>query len=107
MPPWSRARRAFSWWTTSSVSSLGKAMTASATTETSGPIPSEGGVAASVGRTAFEAIESARDIYGVLVRTLYYVARARTDRGAVVRQMYEIGNRSVFLLTVVIGFIGM
>ena len=43
----------------------------------------------------------------MFVRTLYYVARARTDRDAVIRQMYEIGNRSVFLLTVVIGFIGM
>ena len=82
-------------------------MTASATTETTGPAPSEGGLAASVGRAAFEGIEGARDIYGVLVRTLYYVARARIDRNAVIRQMYEIGNRSVFLLTVVIGFIGM
>jgi phospholipid/cholesterol/gamma-HCH transport system permease protein len=83
-------------------------MTANAaTTETTGPPESEAGLAASVGRTVFEGIESARDIYGVLVRTLYYVARARIDRDAVIRQMYEIGNRSVFLLTVVIGFIGM
>ena len=82
-------------------------MTASATTETTGPAQSEGGLAASVGRAAFEGIDGARDIYGVLVRTLYYVARARIDRNAVIRQMYEIGNRSVFLLTVVIGFIGM
>ena len=55
-------------------------MTASATTETTGPAPSEGGLAASVGRAAFEGIEGAREIYGVLVRTLYYVMRARTDR---------------------------
>ena len=83
-------------------------MTASApTTDTTGPPESEGGLAASVGRAAFEGIESARDIYGVLVRTLYYVVRARIDRDAVIRQMYEIGNRSIFLLTVVIGFIGM
>jgi phospholipid/cholesterol/gamma-HCH transport system permease protein len=82
-------------------------MTASANTETTGAPLSEGGLAASIGRAAFEGIESAREIYGVLVRTLYYIARARIDRGAVIRQMYEIGNRSVFLLTVVIGFIGM
>jgi len=83
-------------------------MTASApSTETTSSPESEGGLAASVGRTAFEGIEAAREIYGVLVRTLYYVARARIDRDAVIRQMYEIGNRSVFLLTVVIGFIGM
>jgi phospholipid/cholesterol/gamma-HCH transport system permease protein len=82
-------------------------MTASATSETTGQPLGEGGLAASVGRAAFEGIESAREIYGVLVRTLYYIARARLDRQAVIRQMYEIGNRSVFLLTVVIGFIGM
>jgi phospholipid/cholesterol/gamma-HCH transport system permease protein len=82
-------------------------MTSTASTETTSPPKSEEGLAASVGRAAFEGIESAREIYGVLVRTLYYVARARTDRDAVFRQMYEIGNRSVFLLTVVIGFIGM
>jgi phospholipid/cholesterol/gamma-HCH transport system permease protein len=62
---------------------------------------------ASVGRAAFAAMDSAGQIYGVFVRTLYYVARGRADRDAVIRQMYEIGNRSVFLLTVVIGFIGM
>jgi phospholipid/cholesterol/gamma-HCH transport system permease protein len=75
--------------------------------ETTNALPEEQGLAASIGRTVFEGIHGAREIYGVFVRTLYYVARARTDRGAVVRQMYEIGNRSVFLLTVVIGFIGM
>src|SRR6185437_6284600 len=41
------------------------------------------------------------------VRTLYYCARGRREPGAVVRQMYEIGNRSLFFLTVVMGFIGM
>jgi phospholipid/cholesterol/gamma-HCH transport system permease protein len=82
-------------------------MTANASTEGESALPGETGVAASIGRTVFDGIESAREIYGVFVRTLYYVARARTDRGAVVRQMYEIGNRSIFLLTVVIGFIGM
>jgi phospholipid/cholesterol/gamma-HCH transport system permease protein len=82
-------------------------MTANASTEGESALPGATGVAASIGRTVFDGIESAREIYGVFVRTLYYVARARTDRGAVVRQMYEIGNRSIFLLTVVIGFIGM
>ena len=82
-------------------------MSGEARTEPTTTLPSEGGLAASVGRAVFEAIDSATEIYGVLVRTLYYVARGRIDRGAVVRQMYEIGNRSVFLLTVVIGFIGM
>jgi phospholipid/cholesterol/gamma-HCH transport system permease protein len=82
-------------------------MSAEASTEPTSALPSPGGLAASVGRAVFDAIDGAQEIYGVLVRTLYYVARARTDRDAVIRQMYEIGNRSVFLLTVVIGFIGM
>jgi phospholipid/cholesterol/gamma-HCH transport system permease protein len=65
------------------------------------------GVAASVGRLAIGLVASTREIYGVFVRTVYYAARGRIERPALVRQMYEIGNRSVFLLTVVIGFIGM
>jgi len=31
----------------------------------------------------------------VFVRTLYYVARGKREKGAIVRQMYEIGNKSV------------
>jgi phospholipid/cholesterol/gamma-HCH transport system permease protein len=77
---------------------------ASAETST---VPPDEGLPASIGRAVFEGIHSAREIYAVLVRTLYYVVRVRANREAVVRQMYEIGNRSVFLLTVVIGFIGM
>jgi phospholipid/cholesterol/gamma-HCH transport system permease protein len=64
------------------------------------------GVAA-IGRTLFRLLKAGRDMYSVFVRTLYYVVRGRRERGAVVRQMFEIGNRSVFLLTVVMGFIGM
>jgi phospholipid/cholesterol/gamma-HCH transport system permease protein len=78
-----------------------------ASAETTSALPENEGLAASIGRAVFEGIDGAREIYGVFVRTLYYVARARIDRDAVIRQMYEIGNRSVFLLTVVIGFIGM
>jgi phospholipid/cholesterol/gamma-HCH transport system permease protein len=66
----------------------------------------EGGVAASVGRQALELVGTGREIYGILVRTLYYVFSRRIERGALVRQMYEIGNRSLFLLTIVMGFIG-
>jgi len=43
----------------------------------------------------------------VFVRTLYYVVRGRRERGAVVRQMYEIGNRSFVFLSITMGFIGM
>jgi phospholipid/cholesterol/gamma-HCH transport system permease protein len=66
----------------------------------------EGGIAAGLGRQALELVGTGRDIYGVFVRTLYYVFSRRIERGALVRQMYEIGNRSLFLLTIVMGFIG-
>lgn len=66
----------------------------------------ESGVAASLGRQAIGLARGAHEIYGVFVRTLYYVFSRRIDRGALVRQMYEIGNRSLFLLTIVMGFIG-
>ncbi len=82
-------------------------MSAEASSETPSTLPRAGGLSAAVGRAVFEGIDAAGEMYSVFVRTLYYVARARTDRDAVIRQMYEIGNRSVFLLTVVIGFIGM
>lgn len=68
--------------------------------------PEPRGVAA-LGARAIELVNVAREIYSVFVRTLYYCARGRREPGAVVRQMYEIGNRSVFFLTVVMGFIGM
>ncbi len=60
-----------------------------------------------VGAEAFDFARSARDLYSVFVRTLYYVVRGRKERGAVVRQMYEIGNKSFVFLTITMGFIGM
>ncbi len=68
--------------------------------------PGEGFVA-TLGAVALDLFEGARGIYSVLVRTLYYLARGRREPGAVVQQMYEIGNRSLFFLTVVMGFLGM
>src|SRR5437899_7311661 len=65
-----------------------------------------GGIAGIVGRRAFALAEAAREQYSVLVRTLFYVAKGRMERGVLVRQMFEIGNRSTFFLTVVMGFIG-
>lgn len=64
-------------------------------------------LAASVGNLAFSLLESARGMGRVFARTLYYIANGRREKGAVLHQMYEIGNRSVFFLTVVMGFIGM
>src|SRR4051794_17127469 len=66
----------------------------------------EGGLAAAVGRRSIELFSSGRELYNVLVRTIYYVAKGKMESGVLFRQMYEIGNRSLFLLTVVLGFIG-
>jgi len=68
--------------------------------------PAPSGVGA-VGALAIHLFEAGAELYSVFVRTLYYCVRGRRERGAVVTQMYEIGNRSLFFLTVVMGFIGM
>lgn len=57
---------------------------------------------------AFSALtRTLRDVYRTFAKTLYYVARGRHEPGAVMRQMYEIGNRSLGFVCVVMGFIGM
>ena len=68
--------------------------------------PEPTGVAA-LGAGAIELARTAKELYSVLVRTLYYCVYGKREQGAVVQQMYEIGNKSVFFLTVVMGFIGM
>jgi phospholipid/cholesterol/gamma-HCH transport system permease protein len=60
-----------------------------------------------LGARAIELYEEGLALYSVFVRTLYYVVRGRREKGATLQQMYEIGNRSLFFLTVVMGFIGM
>jgi phospholipid/cholesterol/gamma-HCH transport system permease protein len=68
--------------------------------------PERTGVAA-LGAAALELAGTVKDVYSVFVRTLYYCAYGRREPGAVLVQMYEIGNKSVFFLTVVMGFLGM
>lgn len=54
-------------------------------------------------------INGVRDLlglYGLLLRTLYYLFRGRREKGAIVQQMHAIGNQSVFFMTVSMGFIG-
>ena len=61
----------------------------------------------SIGATGLALFRTARELYSLFVRTLYYVWFGRREPGAVVAQMYEIGNKSLFFITVVMGFIGM
>ena len=63
-------------------------------------------LAASVGTTALELIVSGRELFSVFARTLYFVFRGTRDRRALVRQAYEMGNRSAFFLVVTMGFFG-
>ncbi len=52
-------------------------------------------------------LDSARGLYRTFAQTLYCVVRGRREPAAVVQQMYEIGNRSLVFVCVVMGFIGM
>jgi phospholipid/cholesterol/gamma-HCH transport system permease protein len=63
--------------------------------------------AAALGAAALDLLEGARGLYSVFVLTLYYCFRGRREKGAVALQMYEIGNRSLFFLCVVMAFLGM
>jgi len=70
-------------------------------------VSQELGLLGELGATVLDLLEGARGMYSVLVRTLYYAAYGRREPGALVHYMYEIGNKSLFFLTVVMGFIGM
>jgi phospholipid/cholesterol/gamma-HCH transport system permease protein len=62
---------------------------------------------AAVGGPALDLLDAGKQLYSVFVKTLYYTVRGKREPGAVSRQMYEIGNRSLIFLCVVMGFIGM
>ena len=76
-------------------------------TESLEPREEELGFVGNLGASAIDLVIGARELYSVFVRTLYYTFRGRRDKGAVLRQMYEIGNKSVFFLSITMGFIGM
>ncbi len=61
----------------------------------------------SLGAWALGVVGSGRELAGVFRRTVYYSLRGKREPGAVLTQMYEIGNRSLFFVCVVMGFIGM
>ncbi|MEO8900590.1 MAG: ABC transporter permease [Polyangiaceae bacterium] len=63
--------------------------------------------AAALGRVVLEQLEKVRDLSRVFVLTLHYSVRGESNRPAFFRQMYEIGNRSLAFLSIVMGFIGM
>ena len=60
-----------------------------------------------LGAAALDLARGGRELYGVFVRTLYWTFAGRRDPGVVARYCFEVGNRSVFFLSVTMGFIGM
>lgn len=60
-----------------------------------------------VGGSVLDLLGAGKQLYSVFVKTLYYSARGVRQPGAVARQMYEVGNKSLVFLCVVMGFIGM
>ncbi|HRI71059.1 MAG TPA: ABC transporter permease [Polyangium sp.] len=88
-------------------------MHSATTSESAGPSPEANPVdpdppfTAVVGREVLDLWQTGLELSSVFVQTLYYCVRGRPDAKAVVHQMFEIGNRSVVFLTVVMGFIGM
>jgi phospholipid/cholesterol/gamma-HCH transport system permease protein len=60
-----------------------------------------------LGSLALRLVASGRELNTVLVRTLNITFRGTRERGAIVRQMYAMGNRSLFFVTITMGFIGM
>jgi phospholipid/cholesterol/gamma-HCH transport system permease protein len=71
------------------------------------PRTREPGVIEAIGGTFYGLAKTAGELYSVFVRTLYYCWFGRRERGAVISQMYLIGNKSIFFITVVMGFLGM
>ena len=65
------------------------------------------GAMGALGRVFLELLGTGRALYRVFVLTLHYSLRGEPNRPAFFRQMYEIGNRSLGFLSIVMGFIGM
>jgi phospholipid/cholesterol/gamma-HCH transport system permease protein len=59
------------------------------------------------GAAAIDLMIGGRELYSVFVRALYYTFNGRREKGAVVKQMYEMGNKSVFFSSCTMGFLGM
>ena len=66
-----------------------------------------GGMLFDLGAAAIDLAYGARDLWSVFVRTLYYTFRGKREKRALLTQMYEIGNKSAFFLSITMGFIGM
>jgi phospholipid/cholesterol/gamma-HCH transport system permease protein len=53
-----------------------------------------------------DAIGELLALWALLRRALYFAVRGKREKGAVVAEMYSIGNRSIFFMTITMSFIG-
>jgi phospholipid/cholesterol/gamma-HCH transport system permease protein len=60
-----------------------------------------------LGDLAVGGVRAGLELWGVFVSTIAGLIRGGRPRGEIVRQMHEIGNRSVLFVAVTLGFIGM
>jgi phospholipid/cholesterol/gamma-HCH transport system permease protein len=69
--------------------------------------PARTGAVHDLGAAGIDLFLGGRELYRVFAQTLYFAARGRREKGAVVRQMHAIGNESLFFVSITMGFIGM
>ncbi len=69
--------------------------------------PRPTGMVHDLGAAVLDLSRGARDMYGIFVRTLYWTFKGRREKGVIWKYCFEIGNRSMFFLSVTMGFIGM
>lgn len=60
-----------------------------------------------LGAAGVDLLIGGRELYSVFVRALYYTWAGKREKGATVRQMYEMGNRSLFFISTTMGFFGL
>lgn len=51
-------------------------------------------------------LEELRDLRSVFFRTLYYTVKGRREKGDVAKQMFAIGNESLFFMVITLAFVG-
>ncbi|AKF07095.1 MlaE family ABC transporter permease [Sandaracinus amylolyticus] len=59
-----------------------------------------------IGAPVLHLVRELRDLFAMLARIIVLAIRGRRDRRTIVEQAYQMGNRSVFFVSVTMGFIG-
>lgn len=65
------------------------------------------GVLHALGAPIVAGLRNLRALFALFAQTLYWCVKGRREKGDVIAQMYSLGNRSLFFLTVSMTFIGM